>query len=76
MIPPISLATTFAQRAPAELAEGGFDYSRSGNPTRKCFEECAAAVEEAKHAIAFSSGLAATTTLLHMLNKGEEVHIF
>jgi cystathionine gamma-lyase len=71
LIPPISLSTTFAQSAPAELF--GFDYSRSGNPTRSVFERCVAAVEGAKHGFAFSSGLASTTTLLHSLKEGEEV---
>jgi len=73
VVPPISLASTFAQHAPAQLTESGFDYSRAGNPTRQCFEECVAAVEGAKHALAFASGLASTTTLLHLLQKGEEV---
>ena len=73
VVPPISLSTTFAQKGPAELSSSGFDYSRSGNPTRKVFEECVAGVEGAKYCLAFASGLASTTTLLHILNEEEEV---
>ncbi|KAL3242472.1 hypothetical protein MRX96_021087 [Rhipicephalus microplus] len=74
VVPPISLATTFKQRAPAEPFQ--FEYSRSGNPTRKCLEECLAALEHAKYALTYSSGLAATHNLTHLLNSGDHVVSF
>jgi cystathionine gamma-synthase len=51
----------------------GYDYSRSGNPTRTALEECLAALENAEHGVAFSSGLGATTTLMHLVSPGERV---
>ena len=48
VIPPISLSTTFKQNAPGE-PKAGFDYSRSGNPTRDAFEKAVAALEKGKH---------------------------
>jgi cystathionine gamma-lyase len=69
---PISLATTFQQKTPGEML-AGYDYSRSGNPTRQAFEECVAALEGAKYALSFSSGSAATATIINMLNSGDHV---
>lgn len=71
VIPPISMATTFKQDCPGETH--GYDYSRSGNPTRECFEQCVAAVDGAKHGMAFSSGLGATTTLMLMMKSGDHI---
>ncbi|XP_065070138.1 cystathionine gamma-lyase-like [Rhopilema esculentum] len=71
VIPPISMATTFKQDNPSETH--GYDYSRSGNPTRECFEQCVAAIDGAKYGLAFSSGLGATTTLMMMLSSGDHV---
>ncbi|KAF2364901.1 Cys/Met metabolism pyridoxal phosphate-dependent enzyme [Trinorchestia longiramus] len=71
VVPPISLATTFKQDAPAQFKQ--YEYSRSGNPTRDCLEECIASLEEAKYGLVFASGLAATTTILHMLSAGDHV---
>jgi cystathionine beta-lyase/cystathionine gamma-synthase len=68
---PIVLSSTFAQDGPGN--HKGFDYSRSGNPTRNTLEACAAALEGAKHGLAFSSGCAATTTILHTLRPGDHV---
>eukprot|EP00456_Euglypha_rotunda_P050107 TRINITY_DN4020_c0_g1_i14.p1 TRINITY_DN4020_c0_g1~~TRINITY_DN4020_c0_g1_i14.p1 ORF type:complete len:394 (+),score=38.39 TRINITY_DN4020_c0_g1_i14:102-1283(+) len=68
---PISLATTFAQASPG--VHKGFEYSRSGNPTRQAFEECIAAIESGKHGLAFASGSAATVTIINLLNSGDEV---
>jgi len=51
----------------------GYDYSRAGNPTRTALEECLAALENADHGVAFSSGLGATTTLMHLVSPGERV---
>lgn len=78
---PISLATTFAQPSPGvppgqnldSSYHKGFEYSRTGNPTRAAFERAVAAAESAKHAVAFASGMAATTTILHMLKSGDHV---
>jgi cystathionine gamma-synthase/cystathionine gamma-lyase len=71
VMPPIVLASTFAQQSPGQ--HRGYEYSRSGNPTRKALEECMAELEGARHGFAFASGLAATTTLLHTLAPGDHV---
>ncbi|KAK4527242.1 hypothetical protein GAYE_SCF37G5164 [Galdieria yellowstonensis] len=71
VIPPISLSTTFAQSSPGKPTK--FDYSRSNNPTRQAFERCVAACEGGKDSAAFSSGLAATVTLLHLLEAGDHI---
>mmetsp|Transcript_21764 Transcript_21764/g.32390 ORF Transcript_21764/g.32390 Transcript_21764/m.32390 type:complete len:398 (-) Transcript_21764:71-1264(-) len=68
---PISLATTFVQSSPGKHT--GFEYSRTGNPTRKAFEECVASCENAKYGLAFASGSAATATIIAMLNTGDHV---
>jgi cystathionine gamma-lyase len=68
---PISLSTTFAQESPGVLK--GYDYSRSGNPTRDAYEKCVAALEGGKYGLAFASGLATTTTILASLNSGDHV---
>ena len=64
---PIVLASTFAQDGPGN--HKGWDYSRSGNPTRDALEKCLAALEGGTHGMAFASGCAAMTTLLHALTK-------
>jgi cystathionine beta-lyase/cystathionine gamma-synthase len=68
---PIVLASTFAQDGPG--GHKGFDYSRAGNPTRDALEKCFAALEGAKHGVAFGSGCAATTAILLMLKSGDHV---
>ncbi|NUP06623.1 MAG: cystathionine gamma-synthase [Polyangiaceae bacterium] len=68
---PIVLSSTFAQRAPGE--HQGFEYGRSGNPTRRALEACYAALEGGKHGFAFGSGLGASTTLLSLLRSGDHV---
>lgn len=81
VVPAISMSTTFAQPSPgmapgkdSHLSYGkGFEYSRTSNPTRNCFEQALAAAERAKHGFAFASGLAATVTLLHTLKAGDHV---
>jgi cystathionine gamma-lyase len=70
---PIVLSSTFAQNGPGELKSAALDYSRAGNPTRTALEGCYAAIEGAKHAIAFGSGCAATTTILLLLKSGDHV---
>jgi cystathionine gamma-lyase len=71
VVVPIHLATTFAQESPGR--HQGFEYSRSGNPTRSNLEECLASLEGAEHGLAFSSGLAATTTVMLLLDPGDHV---
>jgi len=71
VVVPIHLATTFAQESPGR--HKGFEYSRSGNPTRGNLEECLASLENAEHGLAFSSGLAATTAVMLLLNPGDHV---
>ncbi|TAN34991.1 cystathionine gamma-synthase [bacterium] len=71
VVQPIHLATTYAQQGVGR--HRGFEYSRSGNPTRQALEECLAGLEDAKHCLAFSSGLGAETTLLLLLSPGDHV---
>lgn len=68
---PIVLASTFAQDGPG--VHRGWDYSRAGNPTRDTLERCLAALEGARHAVAFASGCAATTAVLLTLQSGDHV---
>src|ERR671920_398974 len=63
VIPPIFATSTFKQDGVGGL-RGGYEYSRSANPTRTALEECIAALEEGSHGFAFASGLAAEDTLL------------
>ncbi|KJE89629.1 cystathionine gamma-lyase [Capsaspora owczarzaki ATCC 30864] len=71
VVVPLSLATTYKQDAPAQ--HRGFEYSRSGNPTRNAYEACIAKLEVANHGFAFSSGLAATATITHLLAAGDHL---
>uniref|UniRef100_A0A8C5QXK0 Cystathionine gamma-lyase n=1 Tax=Leptobrachium leishanense TaxID=445787 RepID=A0A8C5QXK0_9ANUR len=71
VVPPISLATTFKQIAPGEYT--GYEYSRSGNPTRSCLEKAVAALDGAKYCLAYASGLAATLNVAHLLKTGDEI---
>jgi cystathionine gamma-synthase len=67
VVPPISLATTFAQ---SEVGvHKGYEYSRSGNPTRTAVETQIAALERARHGLAFASGLAAEDNVLRLLTR-------
>jgi cystathionine gamma-synthase len=68
---PIYQTSTYAQDAVGE--HKGYDYSRAGNPTRTAFEECLAALEGATHGMAFSAGLGAATTLMHLVDPGQHV---
>jgi cystathionine gamma-synthase/cystathionine gamma-lyase len=65
---PIVLSSTFAQAGPGR--HKGYEYSRSGNPTRNALEACIAALEGGTHGFAFGSGSGATTTLIHALGQG------
>jgi cystathionine gamma-lyase len=71
VVVPMHLATTFAQESPGR--HKGFEYSRSGNPTRGNLEECLASLEGATHGLAFASGLAATTAVMLLLDPGDHV---
>jgi len=68
---PIYATSTFTQEAPGR--HKGYEYSRSGNPTRAALETCLAALEGGERALAFASGLAATTAVLSTLRPGDEV---
>ncbi len=71
VVTPISLSTTFQQ---AQVGQHrGYEYSRSGNPTRTAYETQVAALEGAKHGLAFASGLAAEDNVLRLLASGERV---
>ena len=71
VVTPITLSTTFAQRSVGE--HQGFEYSRSGNPTRAALEACLASLEGAAHGFAFSSGLAAEDNVLRLLRPGDRI---
>jgi cystathionine beta-lyase/cystathionine gamma-synthase len=68
---PIYQTSTYAQDAVGK--NKGYDYSRGANPTRSALETCLASLENADHGVAFGSGLAATTTLMHLINPGDRV---
>ena len=65
------MATTFKQHGPGDFA--GYEYGRSGNPTREALEECLAPLEKAKYALTFASGLGALTTLSYLLKTGDHI---
>lgn len=71
VIPPIYATSTYAQEAPGE--HRGFDYSRTANPTRASLEACLAALENARHGLAFASGVAATSAVMNLLSAGDHV---
>ena len=71
VVPPIHLATTFIQPGAGDWGE--FDYSRSGNPTRKGFETTLASLEGGVGALAFSTGMAATHCVIASLKSGDHV---
>src|SRR5947207_12812292 len=66
---PIYQTSTYAQEAVGE--HKGYDYSRVANPTRTALQLCLASLESAEHGVAFSSGLGAVTTIMHLLNPGD-----
>jgi cystathionine gamma-synthase len=68
---PIYQTSTFAQDAVG--VHKGYDYARVANPTRTALEECLASLENAAHGHAFSSGIGATTTIMHLLDPGDHV---
>jgi cystathionine beta-lyase/cystathionine gamma-synthase len=68
---PIYQTSTFVQEAVG--VNKGYDYSRAGNPTRTALETVLASLEGAEHGVAYSSGIGATTTLMHLVNPNERV---
>ena len=70
-IVPIYATSTFTQEALGQ--HKGYEYARSGNPTRTALETCLAALEGGERALAFASGMAATTAVLATLQPGDEV---
>jgi cystathionine gamma-synthase len=75
VIPPIYATSTYKQDGVGGM-RGGYEYSRSANPTRTALEECIAALEQGERGFAFASGLAAEDTLLRALCKpGDHVVI-
>src|ERR1700730_11568739 len=70
-IVPIYATSTYTQAAPGQ--HKGYEYSRTGNPTRTALETCLAALEDGERCLAFASGLAATTGVLLTLRPGDEV---
>lgn len=68
VITPIYATSTYAQESPG--VHKGLDYGRSHNPTRWAYERCVAALESGTHAFAFASGMAASATVLELLESG------
>ena len=67
---PIYQTSTYVQRAVGEFR---YDYSRTANPTREAFEECMASLEGGTHGRAFGSGMAAATTVMHLVSPGDRI---
>src|SRR5438309_738217 len=68
---PIYQTSTYVQEAVGE--HKGYEYARVSNPTRTALQLCLASLEGAEHGVAFSSGLGAVTTIMHLLNPGDRV---
>ena len=68
---PIYQTSTYVQEAPGK--NKGYEYARSQNPTRKALEDAYAIIENAKYGLAFGSGVAATDSVIKLLNPGDEV---
>jgi cystathionine gamma-lyase len=71
VMPPIYATSTYAQASPG--VHQGFEYSRTHNPTRFAYERCVAGLEGGTRGFAFASGMAATSTLLELLDSGDHV---
>jgi len=71
IITPIYQTSTFVQEAVGE--HKGYDYARVNNPTRTALQHCLASLESAEYGIAFSSGLGAVTTIMHLVDPGQRV---
>lgn len=68
---PIFLSSTYAQESPGKHT--GYEYSRTGNPTRHAYEECIANLESGTRGFAFASGMAAIATVLELLKPGDHL---
>ena len=71
IITPIYQTSTYVQDAVGE--HKGYDYSRVANPTRHALETCLASLEGAEHGLAYSSGIGATSTIMHLVDPGERI---
>ncbi len=71
VMPPIYQTTTYKQSTPG--SHKGFEYSRSGNPTRSALERALASIENGKHGLAFGSGLAAIDAVMKLFKPGDEI---
>ncbi|XP_011685038.1 PREDICTED: cystathionine gamma-lyase [Wasmannia auropunctata] len=71
VVPPLVMSTTFQQDGPAQ--HRGYEYGRSGNPTRNVLETCLAALDDGTHGLCFSSGLGATTAIAALLETGDHL---
>ena len=71
IIPPIYQTSTFIQSSPGE--HKGYEYTRSHNPTRTCLEECLASLENAKHCLVTSSGMAAVSLIFQSFPQGTKI---
>ena len=71
IITPLYLTSTYVQATPG--VHQGYDYSRSGNPTRRAFEDCLANLEGARFGFALASGSMGTATIVHLLSAGDHV---
>jgi len=68
---PIYQTSTYVQEAVGE--HKGYDYARVANPTRTALQLCLASLESAEHGLAFSSGLGAVTTIMHLVSPGDRI---
>ena len=68
IIPPIYATSTYVQQSPG--VHQGYEYSRSQNPTRDAYERCIADLESGSKGFAFASGMAATATILELIDSG------
>jgi len=71
VMPPIYTTSTYAQSSPG--VHKGYDYSRTSNPTRNAWERCIADLESGVRGFAFASGMAATSTLIELLDAGSHI---
>jgi len=68
---PIYATSTYAQESPG--VHKGYEYSRTSNPTRRALEDCMASLENGDQGFAFASGMAATSTILELLDSGDHI---
>ena len=71
IMPPIYATSTYVQESPG--VHQGYEYSRTQNPTRMAYERCVADLESGSHGFAFASGMAATATILELVDSGSHI---